>query len=168
MSNVNTYLGFYNLPAQTITVNTITAALVPAAGLYAGLPSPTLAAGKGLYIATGVDTVAGSMTLDAHMFTVRVAGKFFTGASSTFTTTLYQAPASIVAATTQATVGNDNIILASSASTAVSGSGSFWYEADLVWDSTSNRLGGVVESISNVVGGNTVYQARTVFTGVAV
>jgi len=47
-------------------------------------------------------------------------------------------------------------------------SGSFWYEADLVWDSTSNRLGGVVESISNVVGGNTVYQARTVFTGVAV
>lgn len=147
MSNQNTTAGFYNLPAQSITVTTETTLLTPAAsGVYAGLPSPALplsttAAPFGWYIGFPPD-ITGNDTYDGHPFKVRVAGKVFTGASSTLIVKLYEVPAATITAGTQSTIGGDHLVFTSPTITAFTGAGSFVYEAEFIWDSTSKALNG--------------------------
>lgn len=159
--NVNSMVGFQNLPAQSITVNTATALLVPAQGLTTSLPSPTLVAGSGLYLSAPQD-VAGS-ELDGHPFKVRVAGKIFTGAASTFTTILYQVPASIIAAGTVSTLANDNSFVSSGVSASVTGAANFILEAEAIWDSTTQKLTGFITTsfVSNAITANVLGSAGT-------
>jgi hypothetical protein len=132
-------VGVQNLPAQSITGTTETALLVPAAGLYPSFPSPTYAAGTGLWLGTPPD-IQGS-DFDGHAFKVRVAGKVFTGAAATLVTKLYQVPAAIVAAGTSATVANDVVVVTNAASASVTGAANFVVEAQFIWDSASLKLG---------------------------
>lgn len=147
MSNVNTFAGYQDLPAQVIsTAATPTALLVPATG-YSTLPSPALPAGVGLYVGVEQDVTSGG-TFDANKFVVRVQGKLFTGAASTFTMGLYQVPAAIAAAGTQSTAANDPILLnMTAASAAITGASNFVFEAELLWDSTSNLLVGYANAV---------------------
>lgn len=170
MANVNTSIGYQNLPAQSITVNTISPLLVPAQGLFSTLPSPTLSAGAGLYI--GVPQDIANSDFDGHAFKVRVAGKFFTGAAATFIASLYQVPAATITAGTVSTLANNQQIVAGTASGSVTGSGNFVLEATLVWDSVSQSLNGFI-SVSLAGGApvgtiGTATTARTVpFTAAA-
>src|SRR5258708_6400366 len=90
MSNVNTFGGFYNLPKTVVTATTEQSLLVPAAGVYAGLPSPTLPVGSGISIPASFDTAANS-AFDGKPFVVHVAGVASTaGAASTIIAKLRQ------------------------------------------------------------------------------
>jgi hypothetical protein len=156
MSNMNSFIGYQNLPAQTVTVATESPLLVPAQGLYGTLPSPTLPAGAGLFVGLTGDVI-GNATYDGHPFTVRVAGKAFVAGTGTFTAFLKLG--------TSATPGN-NTVLANA--TKVSGSVTaaainFWLEAEFMWDSVSQSLTGVA---SGVVGG--LLLAQTVITALPV
>jgi len=165
MSNQNSVVGFQNLPAQSITVNTEVALLVPAAGLYPSLPSPALAAGVGLYVTTPPD-ITGS-DFDGHAFKVRVAGKFFTGAAATLVTKLYQVPPAILTAGTQSTVANDHVVLTNAASASTTGAGSFLVEAQFMWDSASAVLGttaGLNQTAGAVVTGTPAAALATGYT----
>ena len=95
MASPATTAGYQNIPAQIITTTTETALLVPAQGVYAGLPSPTLAAGAGLAIGFPPD-ITGSI-YDGHPFIVSLVGKVTTGGAITFLPKIYQVPASVVA-----------------------------------------------------------------------
>jgi len=156
--NVNSMVGFQNLPAQSFTTTTSTALLVPAQGLTTSLPSPTLAAGSGLYIGVPQD-VAGS-EMDGHAFKIRVVGKIFTGAASTFTQILYQVPAATIAAGTVSTLANNNSFVAPGASAAITGAANFLLEVEAIWDSTSTKLTGFITS--SVVAGAAVSTIGTV------
>ena len=144
MANLNSTAGFQNLPAQLITGTTETALVVPAQGLYGGsLPSPTFAAGNGLSIGFPPD-IAGSV-YDGHPFLVSVVGKITTGASLTFLPKLYQVPGTIVAAQTQGTVANDNVVMVGAAtSSGAAGTQNFVIQTQFLWDSTSKKLTGFV------------------------
>lgn len=153
MSNSNSFLGYQNLPAQTITTTTDTPLLVPAQGLYPSLPSPNFAAGAGLYVGLSGD-IPNNATYDGHPFTVRVAGKAYVAATaSTFTTTLKLGTSNVSA-------NNTALANATKASGSVTATAlNFWLEAELIWDSVSQTLGGVV---SGLVGG--LLLAPTVIT----
>jgi hypothetical protein len=161
MANVNSTAGFYNLPAQAITVNTEVALKVPASG-YPSLPSPLLASGVGLPVIFPAD-IAGSMSNDGHSFVVRVAGKAHTAASYTLVVNLYQVPASIIAAGSQATVGNDHAVITNAASAGFSGDQNFLVEGRFIWDSVSGALNGFVTA-AIVAGANVAPNSGTAGT----
>lgn len=144
MASVNSTVGFQNLPAQSITTGTETALLVPASGTFgSGLPSPTLAAGAGLFVGFPPDIVGG--IYDGHPFLVSIIGKITTGASLTFKPSLYQVPATIVAAGTSATLANDHAVLVGAAtSSGAAGTQNFILQTQFLWDSTSKQLTGFV------------------------
>lgn len=145
--NVNTTIGYQNLPAQSITTTaTATPLLVPAQGLYATLPSPTLAAGAGLWV--GIPQDVANSECDGHPFKVRVAGKIFTGAASTVTFVLYQVPAATIAAGTVSTLAGDQAVVTLAASASITGAANFVVEAEFLWDSTSTKLNGFLTSAS--------------------
>jgi len=138
MANQNSVAGFPNgLFTQSITTAAETPLTVPATGVFAGLPSPALQAGSGLWIGPSPD-IQGSV-LDGHPFKVRVAGKVFTGAASIFTTKLYNVPATIAAAGTAGTLANDVLVL-TSVSASLTGAFNFLVEAQCLWDSVSGKL----------------------------
>lgn len=153
MSNSNSFLGYQNLPAQTITVTTDTPLLVPAQGLYPSLPSPLLTAGAGLYVGLTGD-IPNNATYDGHPFTVRVAGKaFVAAATSTFTVSLKLGTSNVSA--TNTTLANATKASGSLSATALN----FWLEAEFMWDSVSQSLTGIA---SGLVGG--LLLAPTVIT----
>jgi hypothetical protein len=144
MANSSTYLGYYNLPAQIIATGTDTPLLVPAQGLYSTLPSPTFAAGTGLF--TGpVSEVFGNASVDGHPFTVRVAGKAHVAATGAFTVSFKLGSSATSASNT--TIGGAT---KASASVTAPGDINFYLEIEAIWDSTSQSLAGV---ITGVVGG---------------
>lgn len=148
MSNVNTFVGYQDIPAQVVSTTTATSLLVPVSGVYAGLPSPALPAGVGLYLGLEQD-IPVQGTFDANKFSVRVQGKLFTGAASTVVIGLYQAPNTIVQAGTQSTVANVHAVAnMTTASAAITGASNFVLEASFIWDSASNLLNGYVDAFS--------------------
>lgn len=165
MASNNSTAGFQNIPAQLITTGTETALLVPAQGVYAGLPSPTLAAGVGLAIGFPPD-ITGSI-YDGHPFLVTLAGKFTTGASLTVLPKIYQVPASVIAAGTQGTVSNDHVTVALAAtSSGAAATQNFIIQAQYLWDSTSKILNGFVTA-AQINGVNIAPNAGTAGTLVA-
>lgn len=146
MANQNSIAGFYNLPQVANPGTTAEFAyLVPAQGVYPSLPSPIMAAGKGLVIAVDPGDVVGSATaspaaLDGRPFRIRISGKYNSHTSQNLTVKVYQVPATIVAAGTQGTLGNDAVIVSSGALAAGSGANNFDVLAKLVWDSASQAL----------------------------
>lgn len=146
MANANSTVWFNNLPLQSITTGTETALLVPtAAQNYGTLPSPAFAAGAGLSLGFPAD-LAANINYDCHSFVVRLVGKILTAGSYTFLPTLYQVPATIVAAGTSATLANDNKVLVGAAtSSGGAGTQNFILEARFLWDSTTKKLTGGVD-----------------------
>lgn len=144
MSSVNTTVEFVNLPAQVIATTVETVLAVPAQGLYAGLPSPTLAAGVGLSLGFPADIV-GSV-YDGHAFKVRVVGKVITGASLTFLPKIRQVPQSFILAGTQGVVANSTAVLALAATTVAATTNNFILEAVFLWDSSSKTLNGFTDA----------------------
>jgi len=96
MANNNTVAGFYNLPAKTVSVaaTAFQVFTVPAAGNYAGLPSPALPVGSAISI--GLSDIAGSNAYDDHAFKVKIAGICLGIGGSTLTLTLNQITAAHV------------------------------------------------------------------------
>lgn len=159
MSNVNTFEAFFNLPAQIVTVNTATPLVVPAQGVYPGLPSPALVAGAGLYLGI-TDTVAGNMTIDGHPIAVRISGKVTTGASSTFLPSIYLGTSATLASNTTLGVGVASSAIATTTA-------NFVIEAVFIWDSVSTKLNGYYTQIVNGVVGNAGALTATTPTTVA-
>lgn len=146
MANVNTSLGFTNLPAQSITTGTATALLVPtSAQNYGTLPSPALAAGSGLYISIPPE-LSGSQDWDGHQFRVRIVGIVLSGTTGTFSTTLYLG--------TSSTAANDTSIAAAT-SASITGSTTvpfhFSLDSTMLWDSTTQTLTGLTNAQYNGV-----------------
>lgn len=156
MANANTIAGFYNLPQLANPGTTAEFAyLVPAQGVYPGLPSPIMAAATGLVVAVDPGDVVGTALtspapLDGRSFWVRAAGKYNSHTAQNLTIKFYQVPASIVAAGTQATLGNDHVIVTTSTLAAGSGANNFDVEAILCWDAASKTLNAVLPSTSRI------------------
>lgn len=143
MSNVNSFLGYQNLPTQVIGVTTDTVLTVPAQGTYGTLPSPLLAAGAAFHLDLGGDILTNA-TYDGHPFTVRIAGKANVAATAcTFTPTLKLG--------TSLTTGSNTTIGVTGASGSLTAvATNFWLEAEFMWDSISQTLNGVVSgSVGN-------------------
>ena len=154
--NINTVVGFYNLPTRVEAANTAALVLtVPAAaGTYPGLPSPALPALSPISI--GLADLAGSNAYDGHPFKLTVAGVVSNPGTGNFTLTLYQLPLSHVGkigaaeGVTSAGIAG-SIMAALSLGTIVSGAtlntlagGSFYTERTFMWDSTTGILGQLI------------------------
>lgn len=158
MANVNTSVGFTNLPAQSITTGTATALLVPtSAQNYGTLPSPALTAGSGLYISIPPE-LAGSMDYDGHQFRIRMTGIVLSGTTGTFAVSLYLGTSSTAASDT-------SIAVATSASITGSTTAAFHFALDstMLWDSTTQTLTGLTNAQFNGVAGITTV-VNTVLT----
>lgn len=150
MSNVNTFAGFYNVPAQLATNTSANVFVVPAAGVYPGLPSITLPAGSGLTVSAPPDIATGYS--DVHPFKVRAAGKATTtGAASTIIPILYQVNGAAVgvigaagSVTSTGVVGTGVNLLHTCATIASSAVATveFLYEWELMFNSTAGSLTG--------------------------
>lgn len=159
MSTVNTTAGFYNVPAQIISNTAATPLLVPASG-YAGLPSPTQAAGSGLYIAPSPDII-GSATFDGHPFLVRMCAKVNTAVASSFT-------AEVRFGTSSTASSNSSIGVTTGSITSFTGNGNVVLEAQLFWDSVNQELfGNFTKQYYTPAGGTFAAPAATTALSVA-
>jgi len=156
MSNVNTTAGLYNIPRKAIAATTAFQVFtVPAAGLYAGFPSPTLPVGSALSV--GLSDIDGSQSFDGRPFKIRVSGEALGIATSTFTLTLGQttlanvgqigAAAPVTAAGVAGTGFNS---LATLFSTLTLGALSVKFHSEVLclWSSVSDRLATAHFSVS--------------------
>lgn len=158
MSNVNTFAGLYNVPAQTITTTSATPLLVPASG-YPGFPSPLLPAGAGLYASIGPDII-GNDTFDGHPFLVRMCAKVNTAVSSSLT-------AEVRFGTSSTASSDSSIGVTTGAITAFTGNGNVVLEATLFWDSVNQELfGNFTKQYYTAAGGT--FAAPTATTALAV
>lgn len=167
MANVNTTAGIQNWPAQIIGTTTETALLVPALTnppTVTGWPSPAFAAASGVAIGFPTDVIGA--VYDGHPFLVTLIGTVTTGASLTFLPKIYQVPATIIAAGTQATVSNDHVVVALAATTVATATVNFSVQAQFLWDSTSKILNGQLVS-AQINGVNIAPNAGTAGTSVA-
>ena len=131
--------------------------------LVLGSSTPIAAIGAALPLAN-----QGMVTMlwdGGRPFDVVFWGNCVTGASTNLTLKLYQVPASILAAGTQATLANDNIICTSTARAVNTTTGKFYFKAIMQWDSTTKLLHGqFTTDISNLLD---VYAATTAVTTAA-
>lgn len=165
MSNANTFQGFYNLPAITLTGTSATIYPVPATGVYPGLPAPTQLAGNWLVLPALSGDVSSGGVLDARPFKVRVSGKINNAQSETITFTFYQVTAAGFAAGPTATNSTGVSSLVSSAAIitgATNGKANVYGEVTCMWDAQSKILNGVVGGLMN----NTVVAATKISTAV--
>lgn len=87
-----------------------------------------------------------------RMFKVRIAGIVTGGTSTDFHLACYQVPYAIKYTKTATVLANDNLIVStdfasgSPPSASFTGTGQFWMELTMQWDSTSGKLGGIYEA----------------------
>jgi hypothetical protein len=162
MANVNSYCGVYNVPKQDfgkIASATEVALLVPAMGLYPEYPNPQYAAASGLGISAGYDFGTGGV-IDGYPFKIKLVMEFVNGGSDTLTVDLYQVPLSILGTVGATGSVNANgapvvssslydILLDTAAVTGGTASGHLWREWIMHWDSTSDKLDGLVRGCVN-------------------
>jgi hypothetical protein len=89
--------------------------------------------------------VASGLWSSARPFRVKANGTVTTGTTLNLTIKLYQVPASVLAAGTQATLANDNVLSSSGAIAVNSASANWELIAELQWDSTSKKLTGTAK-----------------------
>jgi|HubBroStandDraft_1064217.scaffolds.fasta_scaffold42569_3 hypothetical protein len=172
MSNVNTFSGFYNIPAQLAANTSANVLVVPASG-YAGLPSPVLIAGSGLTVSVGPDIVGGFY--DVHPFKVKCYGKATTtGAASTIIPILYQVPGvdvGVISAagsvTSAGVVGTGPTLIDTCATIGSStvATVEFAYEWTLLYNKTAGSLGGAKTFAFTNFTGTSVYTAAAAISG---
>jgi len=156
MSNVNTTGGLYNIPRKLIpTTTAFQVFTVPAAGLYAGYPSPTLPVGSALSI--GLSDIDGSQSFDGRPFKLKVCGEALGIATSTLTLTLGQnslanvgviAAAGPVISTGVKGTGFNTIATLFSTLTLGALSVKFYAEVLCLWSSVSDRLATAIFAVS--------------------
>jgi hypothetical protein len=149
MSSVNTFSGFYNLPAITITAAQGTAEViypVPASGVYGGsLPSPSQIAGNWLVLPALAGDVAVNGVLDGRPFVVNVSGKINNAQSETITIKFYQVTAAgfLAGPTTTSSTGVNSLAVTTALATgATNGKANFSASLFCSWDSASKVLNG--------------------------
>lgn len=137
--NDNTIAGVYNNPALVLNSTTETVVTNPlGAPLVVGLPA--------------------NVRVDGHAVTVNIRGRATGGASNTLQFKLYKG--------TSATLGSDAIVATFTAAAAIAAAGgNFDVTAQLIWDSVSQTINGVVWGQSN--GTITAFAAISPVTGVS-
>lgn len=152
MSNVNTFGGFYNLPAVTAATTSAFTYKVPASGLYPSLPSPVQTAGNALIlgVSTG-DLAAGSVVDYGRPFRVRVSGVVNSQQSENITLAIYQATAAAVATGFTAVTGTGQVAIATTGTLATGAALKFnlFLEAICQWDSQSLTLNSYFQGLSS-------------------
>lgn len=144
MANSNTFGGFQNLPAQTITSSSEVGYKVPASGFYSTLPSPSQVAGNILVVPALAGDVTSGGVLDGRPFKVRVNGVINSAQSENMTVAIYQCTAAQFAAGfTSATTGTKVATTATQATGAALKS-NFFLDYTGLWDSQSKTLNGVL------------------------
>lgn len=172
MSNVNTFAGYYNVPAQ-LAVNTgANVFVVPATG-YPGLPSPVLPSGSGLTVSATPDIATGYS--DVHPLKVRACGKATTtGAAATIIPILYQVGSTAVgvigaagSVTSTGVVGTGCTLLHTCATIASSNVATvdFMYEWQLLFNSTAGSLGGFCSTSWTNFTSTSAYTINAVLSG---
>lgn len=156
MPNTNTILGFYNLPAQVITGTAETALLVPAAGVYPGLPSPTLPVGSGLSVAALQDITGPGSGVDLQEFKIRLIARVANPGAGNFTLKMYQVSAAgvgVIAASggvTSAGAPGTAATAIDAGSAAAAGNPSIYnVNYELLWSFANGTLGGLVNGFRN-------------------
>jgi len=164
--------GFYNLPQMANPGTTGEFAyVVPAAGLYAGLPSPAQFAGNDLVIPAstqGVPVVGYGTTpptntvvggpFDSIPFGIKVSGRYNSHSTQNLTIKIYQITAANIAAWTTSTgntTTNLNLIYSSGALAAGNNTkNNFMAACTALWDNGSQKLGAVAGA--TLVGGTII------------
>ena len=177
MSNQNTVAGYYNIPTQTPGIQTEYALLVPATGTYPGTPSPLfqpqIVSGTSYQpgLSLGVpNDIAGSVW-DGHKFVVRHTGRIVAASPCDVTFKMYSVPAANIgtvsatgSVTTAAAPGSGDVAMGGPALIADPGSGNYFVEYTLIWDSVSGKLNGFV--FAQIA--NSAYVAPTAITQAAI
>ncbi|HWF05570.1 MAG TPA: hypothetical protein VHA06_17925 [Candidatus Angelobacter sp.] len=96
----------------------------------------------------GSITAAGLWNL-AKPWKIIASGTITTGTTCNVTVKLYQVPASVLAAGSQATLSNDNSMGSSGTFAVNTASANFYLEATMEWDSTSKKLAGGIKFYVN-------------------
>lgn len=165
MANMNTFAGFQNLPAVTVTYgSTQTGYVIPATGTYPSLPSPTQVAANWLCIPALAGDSAGGALDYGRPFRVRVNGEVSTAQTENLTVQIYQATAAKFAAGITATSNGTSI--ATTGATAVGTGGAkqnFLLDCVCMWDAQSKSLNGWYYSMI----GNNTFGTITKITTVA-
>jgi hypothetical protein len=143
MANANTFAGFQNLPAVTWTYgSTETGYVIPAAGTYPSLPSPTQVAANWLCIPALAGDVTGGVLDYARPFRVRVNMEINSAQSENITLKIYQATAAKFAAGITATANGTAIATTGTMATGGAIKGNCFLDAVCLWDSQSKALTG--------------------------
>lgn len=165
MSNVNTFNGFYNLPAITLTGTSAKLYPVPASGVYPSLPSPAQIAGNALVLPVLAGDVTGGV-LDGRPFRVALSGVVNNAQSETLQFIFYnvtQAGFNAGVTATNSTGVSSLVTSTALTSGAINGKANFYTELFLVWDSVSKTLNG---ASGNTLLNNTVVAASHISTAV--
>jgi hypothetical protein len=164
MSNANTFQGFYNLPALAgASYTTESGYVIPAAGTYAGLPSPTQAATDWLVLPALPGDVNGGILDYGRGFKVRIAFEANIANSENVTVKLYQVTGAKFAAGVTATTNGTAIATSGAIATGGAVKGQFFMETVCFWDSTSKILNGYFSgwsSLSATQGGVAIAQTK--------
>lgn len=152
MSSPSTFQGFYNLPALVGTSYTTESGyVIPAAGVYPGLPSPVQPAGNWLVLPALPGDVATGGILDyGRPFRVRVSYSANIANSENITLKLYQTTAAKFAAGVTATTNGTLIATTSTIASGGAVKGQQYLEAVLQWDSASKILNGYFQGWSSL------------------
>lgn len=156
MSNANTFQGFYNLPAITLTSTSATLYKVPVSGLYPTLPSPAQVAGNALILPAVAGDIATGGILDGRPFRLVLNGVVNNAQSETLQLIFYNVTAAGFAAGVTATnsTGVSSLVTSTAlTSSAINGKANFVAELALIWDSASKTLNGYSSSVlfNNIV-----------------
>lgn len=141
-------------PTLTNTIGTTETAVPTQSNPFAAAAGITLGGGviplsvPAASQSVGYSNVASDIWISGRPFLLRAYGIATTGTSLNLTLKCYQVPQSILAAGTQSTLANDNVV-ASSSTFSVNGSTNFLMEAKLQWDSVSKRLEGAAKFFTN-------------------
>jgi hypothetical protein len=167
MANANTFAGFQNLTAVTWTNgSTETGYVIPAAGVYPSLPSPTQVAGNWLCIPALAGDVTGGVLDYARPFRVRVNMEINSAQSENITIAIYQATAAKFAAGITATGNGTKIATTGALATGAALKGKVFLDAVCIWDSQSKSLNGYYSGY-NALGTPAVIAATTFSAAVA-
>lgn len=164
MSNVNTFQGFYNLPAiNGASYTSESGYVIPAAGTYPGLPSPAQVAANWLVLPALPGDVNGGVLDYGRRFRVAVSFPGNIANSENITTKIYQCTAANFTAGVAATSKGTLIATSSALATGGAVKGQMFLECILNWDSTSKILNGYFQgwnSLSATQGGVAISQTK--------
>lgn len=146
---MNSFGGWYNLPAQSNASSSEAGYLVPAAGAYAGLPAPTQVAANILVLPALPGDVAGGALDLGRPFRVRVSGEINSKQSENITIKLYQVTnANFVTGFTSVSTGTA-IASTGAMATGAALKFNFFLESVCQWDAQSTTLNSYFYGLSS-------------------